>query len=352
MYNNKHLSPLRLQNPLSASLDKVTIWATNFDVSPLSNLQIQPRPFTLSEGQPEYENPLFTMSDGNEVYGSKAYFNSDRLNVTIERKNGDQWLGVSFNPNKFSHYYEATTDKAQRRAQISSVRNDLEEIGLSFDYEGSRLSRVDLMKQQQLPDPLSLHHPVLSSLSAKRQTSRVHHDTFRFGNKSHQSEVYDKSLEAKIPNLPNLTRFEIRALNGRSVNRLFGLSTISDLMEADTEELTSRYNEHLKSSIFHAHTLPDETLASEIKLMEFYISQSQRGGVSNYLQNRGAIEVFKRFGSVDAIASALVEVGLSRQKAHQWKTKLSRLHSEAIAYQKRAQSETARLYDNLYSFAV
>ena len=351
MYNNSHLSPLRLQTSL-ASVDKVSVFTSDFRVSPRASLDVQPRPFSLSQEEPEHDNPLFIDTEGRPVFGKKAYQNTDRFNLDIQTRAGSPYLTLSFNPNKFAHYYEGTTDTAQMRAQISSVRHDIDQAGVHLDFDSLRLHRLDLMKQRQLSDPLSVHHSVLSTFSAKRQLSRAYLDTFLIGNKQHQTAIYDKAIESKVPNKPNLVRCEIRALRSRSVSGLFGVDTLSDLMQSDTETLTEAYNQHLRRNVFTNHTAPNETLASETRILEYYLETSPRNGVNLYLRNRGIEHVFRTFGSVEALFASLVNIGLSRQKAHEWRRKLSQSYSEHIAFAKRAESETARLYDNLFAFAM
>lgn len=351
MYNNSHSEPLRFQNTLG-SIDKVSLWTSNFQVKPEATLTIQPRAFSLSNGPSETENPLFVDTDGRPIYGQKAFANSDRYNLTVERLEGSEFLSLSFNPNKFSHYYQGTTDTDQMRAQISSVGHELSENGIVLDFEGLKVKRLDLMKQRQLAEPLSSHRAVLSSLSAKRQTTRAYLDTFLIGNQQHQTTFYDKGVEAKIPNLPNLIRCEVRALRARTVQRIYGIQTVSDLLKTDLETLTEGYNRHLKGVIFSTHANPSENLASEIQKLEYYLQTYERSGVNHYLRNAGIEQVMRRFGSLETLADTLKNLGLSPQKANGWKRKLSITYSEAIAFAKRSESETARLYDNLYSFAV
>lgn len=351
MYNNSHLERKELQNVLG-SVDKVSLWTSNFQVKPEAILTIQPRAFSLSDGPSETENPLFIDTDGRPVFGQKAFANSGRYNLTVERLEGSEFLSLSFNPNKFDHYYKPTTSTSKMRAQISSVADELSENGIVLDFEGMKVKRFDLMKQRQLEDPLSSHRAVLSSLSAKRQTTRAYLDTFLIGNQQHQTTFYDKGVEAKIPNLPNLIRCEVRALRARTVSRIYGIQTVSDLMKTDLETLTEGYNQHLKASIFTYHTAPNENLAPEIQKIEYYLQTYSQSGVSQYLRNAGIEQVMNKFGSVEALADTLQSLGLSRQKANDWKRKLSITYSEAIAFSKRSESETARLYDNLYSFAI
>lgn len=350
MYNNSTLSPLRLQTPL-ASIDKVSLFTPSFQVQNRSNLTVQPHSFSLSEGLKDHF-PLFTDTSGEPVHGKKAFANTEQMNVTIERRAGSEFLTVSFNPNKLSHYYEPTTDTTQMRAQICLVEAELSKLGVLVDYEAMRLFRLDLMKQRQFTQSLSTHHGVLMSLSAKRQASRAYLDTFLIGNKQHQTTFYDKAVEAKIPNVSNLIRCEVRALRSNSVNRIFSVNTLKDLFSTDLEALTDRYNTHLRESIFQHRREPNEALSSEIKKLEYYLQQSPRAGVNLYLRSVGIEQVVNRFGSIEAFTDTLVNLDLSRQKAHEWKRKLAVSHSEAIQFSNRAKSETARLFDNLYSFAV
>jgi hypothetical protein len=354
MYNNRHLSPLRLQTTNHASVDKVHIWTDNFAVSPHSDLDIQPHNLNLSElssGQ-EYRAPLFTLTDGTEIQAHKAYKNTDSFNLTIQRQSGSSYLTISFNPNKLNHYYEPLTDRTLREAQILAVRDSIYSLGIDFDFEGSKLPRVDLMKQRQFPDELINYHQVLQSISAKRQSGRAFNDTYIIGNQSHQTVIYDKSVEAKIPDKSNLIRCEIKALKGRSVQNLFNLRSVSDLIQADEDYLTEVYNQHLRDRVFVTYSPSIQQISTELKTLEYFMEKDSRNGVNNYLKHKSILEVVSIFGSIEAFTKHLHEMGLSRQVAHRWKSKLISMTRESIALKDRANSEMAQLYDNIYSFAV
>jgi hypothetical protein len=354
MYNNRHLSPLRLQTTNHASVDKVHIWTDKFTVSPYSDLDIQPHIQNLSEpsGKQKTE-PLFTLTDSTDIMAHKAYKNTDSYNLSIQRQSGNRpYLTISFNPNKLHHYYEPLTDKALREAQILAVRDSIYSLGIDFDYEGSKLTRVDLMKQKQFPDELSNYHQVLQSISAKRQSARAFNDTYIIGNQSHQTVIYDKSIEAKIPNKPNLIRCEIKALKGRSVQNLFKLHSVSDLIKSDEDYLTDIYNYHLRDKVFVTYSPSTHQISTELKTLEYFIEKDSRNGVNSYLKHKSILEVVSIFGSIDSFVKHIHEMGLSRQVAYRWKSKLIVCLQESIAIKDRAESRMAELYDNIYSFAV
>jgi hypothetical protein len=355
MYNNRHLSPLGLQPNNLASVDKVQLWTDNFLIDPKSDIDIQPHILNLSDsqlGQKEYQSPLLTLSDGTDIHASKAYKNTDSFNLSIQRKSGRAYLTVSFNPNKLSHYYKPLTDYTLRNTHICSVRDSIHSMGIDFDFEGSKLTRLDLAKDKQFPKALSNYHPILQSVSAKRQSGRAYFDTYTIGNQSHQTVIYDKSLESKIPNMSNLIRCEVRALKGRSVSNFMGMKSVSDLMESDSDTLTSIYNKHLRDRVFVTYSPDKHEIETELKLLQYFMEKSSQNWVSNYLQHSGVFLIIEKFGSIESFVTHLQDLGLSRQKSHRWKHKLIIKIRESLSIQNRAKSEIASLYDHIYSFAV
>lgn len=352
MYNNSHSSTKGLQSE-HASCDKLVLWTSSFDIRPNAKLNVQPYSIDLSKDQDEEQFPLLHDTDGRPIFGLKAYNNNDAYQLSIGRANGSPLLNLQFNPNKVGptgHYYKGTHDTSQRNAQISFVNDELLRNGIHVDFEGLRLKRADFARDRQLSDPLSAYRSIFAGLSAKRAMTRNYYDTYIIGNGSYQVCAYDKGVESKIPNMVNFGRMEFRATRGRTCDALFGIKTLADVLRTDVETFTDRYKQNLKDKIFSNHLTPNENLAPEIQKICYYIDKYGQSGFGRYMQNSGIPHVMNQFGSVEAVTDVLLQ-HYSRQAVHKWKKKLSTSYAEHIAYSELAESETARLYNDLYAYA-
>jgi hypothetical protein len=353
MYNNSHSSTKGLQS-VQASCDKLVLWTSNFEIEPKAKLTLNLHSVDLSTDEPKERFPLYHDTDGRPIYGQKAFSNNDFYQLDIETVNGSPLLNLQFNPNKVGqsgHYYQPTTDTAQRNAQIRLVNDAMQKDGIHFDFENARVKRGDFAKDRFLPDPLSAHGVVFQSLSAKRGMNRKYLDTYYLGNKQWQNATYDKGLQLNIPGVVNLTRNEMKALRGRTCQSIYGITTLADVLKTDVETFTERYNEALIDKIFHNRSASGHTNTSEIVKLSYYIDKHGQSGFGRYLQNTGIPQAINSFGSLEAMLDVIGQFH-SRQTVHKWRKKLIDNYAEHIHFCERAESETARLYDNLYSFAI
>ena len=328
-----------------ASVDTIKLSSSEFDVSSSSDIQILPHLVNLN-GETEERTALFQDSAGREHYGQKAFINEDNYNVTI--KNG--YLFIQLNANKLSHPYELQTDREKREAEIRSVTNAIKESGIECDFDEMNVSRLDLCKQKQMEHSLMTYHSVFSALSAKRQISRVHGDTFLFMNKSRGTQFYDKSIEAEIPNMKNLIRGELQLKNGKTVQRHTPIKTLSHLLQTDTEEITDIYNRQLRDTLFSGTTEPD--VASEIEILRSLQRAYPRYFVDRYLQLVGIPELIRKYKSVDAFCDVLENFGLDRTTIYRRKKKLSQHFKEYTLLREQAEEQSKRLFAHIYSFAA
>lgn len=318
----------------------------------------------MSEGPPAGETPLFVTNDGEPAYGSKAVYNDKRVNVTIKTATyghqvGLPHLSVYFNPNKFAHPYEPTTDTAQMRAQISSVNDDLLRIGIRADFENMGIDRFDLMRQADFEFPYRDHVPILQTLTGRRVRRTTNEYSYTLENTQRETQYYDKGHEQKLENRPNFIRGEVRAMKNRAVNRYFGLDTVSDLLRTNIDDLHEAYKTQLRETVFTRHVDPNQIIDTHslIELsdrkMEYFISKFGNSGVSRWIWTNDAVAIVETYGSISAWADRLHHIhGLSRQTASKWRKKMDEAFALERAWQNRDKSKSARLYDNLYSFAI
>jgi hypothetical protein len=348
-----------------ASVDKVVFSTTDFDVVGGGMFRLHPKAYRISDGPPEEQFPLFVNTDGEPFYGKMAEYNENpRFGVAIKTDRVGPSIGlprlhVSFNPNKFAHPFEGTTDTAQMRAQISSVEADLLEMGIRLDYGDASICRFDLMRQADFEFPYSDHVPILKTFTGRRVKSGTNDTSYTLENTQRETQWYDKGIEQNLENRPNLMRCEARALKSESVERLFGIRTISDLLKTDIETLNGRYKHHLETNVFPRHVdakpIADSPTQIEFadRMLEYFMATHGNSGVSHWIRTSDAISIVETYGSISAWADRLHTVhGLSRQNAHAWKRKMETAYAHHRAFMDRIASKSARLYDNLYSFAI
>jgi hypothetical protein len=318
----------------------------------------------MSDGVPTEQSPLFITNDGEPAYGVKAIFNDQRIQVTIKtatygHKVGLPHLSVYFNPNKFAHPYEGTTSTSEMRSQILSVNDDLERIGIRADFENMGIDRFDLMRQNEFQDPFHDHMPILQTLTGRRVRKTTNEHSYTLENTQRQAQFYDKGREQGLEDRPNFMRCELRSLENRSVNRVFEIDTVSDLLKTNLDNLHEAYKTHLRESVFTRHTNPNQIIDTQNAIemsnrkLEYFIATYGNSGVSRFLWTMDAVAIVEIYGSVGLFCEYLKTVGgVSRQASSQWKKKMETALSQHRAFLNRHESKTARLYDNLYSFAI
>lgn len=342
---NKRYSLQAVQQDKLAAPDTIKLTLQEFDVSKDAQLSILPHVTDMS-GATEERAPLFQDSSGREHVGQKAYLNSDNYQLTI--KNG--YCFVQFNANKLSHYYQLDTDRQHREAQILAMTHDIEQAGISADWSSAKLSRLDICKQKQLSHSLMTYHTVFAALSAKRQLSKVHGDTFLFMNKSRGTQFYDKSVESEIPDMSNLIRAELQLKNARAVQSHTPLCTLSDLLAMETEEITSVYNRQLQDTLFSKTS--DSDVAEDIQLLSILQQQYPRYFIDKYLQLIGIPELVRKFGSIDAFADVLETLGAERTTVWRRKKKIAQHYKEYQLLRERVEKSNKKLFTEIYSFAA
>lgn len=346
MYNNSHSPTLSVAN--HASIDKITLSTTEFDILNSCPISIQPHLFTLSGDSDSHSSPLFKSSSGHYVFGKKAFLNESDFNLDINNDNGASYLRVSFNPNKLFHPYLPCSFE-QALDSVEQISGRLQENGVFLDIDRSNIIRLDLMKQRYLSDPLSSHHLVLGSLRAKRQHSRTFIDTYVVGNTQHETAFYDKSNESNL-DTPNLIRCEIRAKRKKPVAKIFGIETIKDLMSSNGNELTQRYNSHLYANVFVGASNETE-LQTQKDILFWSVNKYGQNGVQKFFQLVGIHEALKIFGSLDGIKNVLKEVGLSKRGIERWTKNISTMHRDYLSVLDYSLNDHSRLLSNIYSFA-
>lgn len=287
-----------------AMLDTIKIYNQDFRVSDGANLTIQPNTIDYSTGDIQ-EIILFKDSKNQPVYGSKAYINNDRFNLTIKGMpkggvncfiqlsvpkacNGDNYYPVSHNETK---------------QVFSELQKELTLLGIGLNVSDSKLSRVDSFKNVSDGEMFSTYSPVLSLLKAKRQLRRDYGTTFTWQNTRREICAYDKNFEVQSRGLSlagypaNNIRFEYRLKNSDVCLTEYGFNTVYQL-ENNLDAVRDTYKTALEKHLFCLDVQDIEIITGnelEKILTQYKETQGMRW-LNIFLRDYGAYSVSKMAG--------------------------------------------------------
>jgi hypothetical protein len=335
---------------MRATVDKLSFHTPSFSVAKGAQLIIKPQPTYLNGNTCNRNGYLFTDAYKQPQYGQKAYLNiPERVNLTISNFKGTPYCSVTINPNKLYHSYKAVDSFDMTISAIESINYDLKQYGIEVDFSTSSINRLDLMKQQHLPDSLMAHHSIFESMAAKWQKRRTFNQTYIFGNNQHQTNFYDKSDQLKLDK-KNLVRCEIRASKKSSVSAVFGIKNLYDLFEISESHLNKAYNTHLTNKVF-GDIYSNHNFSSIYEVMKYYVGQYGQSGVQKCLMAFGVLHLQSEFNFDRIIGDVILNSGSSTSSAKRWGTKSKEMHRELSSIMDSATSDHARLFQNILSFA-
>lgn len=349
LYNNTELRSLSEPN-MYATVDKIRLKTTSFEVSKKAQLTIQPVTVNLN-GESNHRNSyLFTDAYGKPQYGQKAYLNvPERVNLSISNFKGTPQCSISINPNKLHHKYKAVDSFDMTLSGVESIQYELKEYGIEFDLASSLIIRLDMMKQKQLSDSLMAHHLVLSSMAGKWQKRWSYNQTYVFGNDQHETMFYDKGEESKLA-VENFIRCEIRALKAKSVRAIYGLKTYSDLLNTDSLHLNNAYNKHLIDRVI-GEMNPKHSYCSIIDIIQFYVNHYGQSGIQKFLIAFGMLFIREELHSDKILYDAILNSGSHPSSAKRWVCKFRKMLRQLSSIMDGRVWDQSRLYNNILSFA-
>jgi hypothetical protein len=283
-------------------IDKIALTTKEFSVKHTDLLVTKT---TTGQGS----QPAFLYKDkaGNEVWGNNSYHNTERMNMSIS----GYGMQVLVNPSKLFHPYELLTDVGKLQEVKSIIEQELQEVGVKADIEGAKMFRLDLAKQATMKQPVLMYAEAFRTVKAKRLTGRTYPNGFYFSNKGSELCFYDKGLEAKILGLHNFMRGEARFKKGEIVQKQTGLVTFSDLLRADADYLTNKYNNYLQDRVFKPANRPKQGILDfneEGQFIQYLKAQYPRGWFKMWLLMGGIEQKVLGLGGLEGVRELLAKV--------------------------------------------
>lgn len=276
-------------------LDTLKIHTKEFTVKDRARVSVQPGILDYETGE-QREYPLFKDDLGRDVYGSKAYVNTEIYNLTIQPMGAgvELFLQTSLPKTIKDDNYTPLTNSETVQA-IGLIGKDLKSRGVGLNLDACELSRVDLFKNVIGDNNFLSYSPLFALLQSKRQNKRDYGTTFTWSNTQREICAYDKLTEmqsrgVKVGGYPqNTIRFEYRLKNSRVCERELGFSTVKKLVN-NLDNLQKKYRDALSKSIFSLRVDDVNILASQDLQysMQFYASEYGDTWLSRFLRDSGA----------------------------------------------------------------
>ena len=294
-------------------------------ILPLSEIKsknkfiIQPAQFSLDTGEVFGEFPLFIDTKGNKISGARAYYNDEKINVTIfpgysfdelqeitkqpefdfEKDFSETWQGhimvqVSI-PKFFTGSNVKSISKVETMYALSEVQQYLfDVVGLETDIFKSNVSRIDTFVNLETDFNFKTYNNILSALNLKRKKKFEYAGTtFLYKNGSGQVCIYDKIEEQKNQGIKidlnlNLMRIELRFLKSSKFKYEFGFKDLKTMLDF-YEKIKEKYIKKINEDVFRydMKELDEKLRISEIsvdKLLKFFDSENKRYSFSNFLK--------------------------------------------------------------------
>ncbi len=255
-------------------IDTLRISLNETHITDSADLTVIPGSVEFSTGL-QSESELFVTDSGKIITGKKAYLNTDLYNLTIlpkhtvssdfELNRAIKYINnrtgftdhliikenVNFRSNsriylqtslpKVNNYIKGSGDynlnpvaATEIPGLIKFIYKDLTARGITTDFDGSEISRLDIFNNIQTDLSYNEYSPIFNQLEFSRKRNiNFGGETFLYYNKSGELCVYDKTKEMELKNVKapdNIMRFEYRNLNKRSYFNRYKTSSLQSIL--------------------------------------------------------------------------------------------------------------------------
>lgn len=288
-------------------LDTLKLCLEDWEIKQGAELLIQPSPVNYATGELTSHFPLWRNSKGEMEMGSKAYLNTQNLNLDIKpfsNGRGGIQCFVKFSIPKIhngENYY--SVGKEGTLAVLKKVEGELKEAGIKTNIEEASLSRIDTFQNVITEEPFYSYSPLFSLLQANRKMRRDYGTTFLWSNTQQELCIYDKLTEMEnrkieTSSYPAQTmRFEWRLLNKKKIETVMGFSKVREL-PAQWGELKEKHREIWQKDIFKMEVEEVEILASkQVRLLlEHFRNENERNYIGELFDFYGAYTLARDYG--------------------------------------------------------
>jgi hypothetical protein len=184
---------------------------------------------------------LLYATDGLEVTGAKAYYNSENFNLSIlpHRDGGSSLVLVHFSGAAYNDTNLLPMDADQTLEAARAVQDELDFLGCDFEVEKAKITRMDIARNVKLSHPVACYAPAFSALNCRKRVDKMDFGGtgFLVGNKGWEIGFYDKGAEMHEKGIElaacpeNTLRPEVRYKKSQTVREATGVETLADLKQ-------------------------------------------------------------------------------------------------------------------------
>jgi hypothetical protein len=337
-------------------LDTIKLNVPEYTISDSSQLQVQPSTILAGTGEKLNENQLFRTSSGKWFYGSKAYLNTDRFNLTIKPfsfAGGGTACFLQFSVPKVhngDNYYSVGEQGTE--AVFNLVEKLLQEKGFSCSLREAQFSRIDTFKNIEPSEPFETYSALFSLLNARRAVKRSYGTTFLVSNTLQEFCIYDKLKERELhkldnSGLPETMRFEHRLLKKQKISSVLGFTQVADLFKGGYLEIRNKQKQSWKESLFRFEVEEVVQLGSLqlAQTMLNFRSARGRNWFGYFLRSYGAFYL-AQYAGVEVVELALQNFEPDRMKVYRARKMLEECERELLMF--REEENTKKTYAVLY----
>ena len=318
-------------------IDTLKILLADSIISSKNKFIVMPSPIELNTGLLINDWFLFIDSQKKQYYGQKAYYNDEKIQVTILNKYAlisekDKDLTLDKNDNdegntkiilqlSLPKFFNGNNFKATNlydlKKNLLKIQKYLTTIGLYTNILDANLSRLDTFLNIPVKHSFKSYNSILSNLRLSRlKNFEYAGTTFLYRNTQHQICIYDKIKELENQNINldikgNFVRIENRLLKKRKIMDSIGYYKVKDLQDR-LSEIKDNYENTINDKIFSVNAnvknnlsgIKDQRILTK-ENVESYLLQLKNSQGRNftdsfiknvgllYLQNNDKLNIFK-----------------------------------------------------------
>jgi len=302
---------------MRAGIDKISVHTSDYQIDNLYNTGLfQDRgKIDLSTGESGQDVTLFDRA-GNELTGAKFFANHEDGVYSININS--RGVQVLYNPSKFHHQYNLTSDPEQLLEAWQFIEADLNERGIKSNWHTANVTRLDLAKNTTLNNPCMWYDPLWKLLEVKRtKNPKQYPDGYASHNNSSGVNFYNKGREANAPELgDNTLRGEYQFKKRNSVRTGTGLIIHDHVIRAGEGYINDVFKNTIQDRVFRLKQADNQLLipfTDTEALFHQYVQTSKRTAVKKLVGVLGTTALLDQIGGVKGFRLMLQRAGYSRQ---------------------------------------
>lgn len=340
-------------------LDTVKLFIQDYDIATDCSLEVQPAKFNAGTGEVLNEHELFRTVSGKAFQGSKAFLNTEKLNLDLKpysfAENGIAcFLHFSVPKVHYGDNYYSVGEQGTE-AVFNQVEHELREAGFYCNLQKADFSRIDTFKNIEPEEPFETYSALFQLLNARKGVKRDYGTSFLVGNTQQEFIVYDKLEEMRrqkhdISEFPETMRFEHRLLNKTKIENVLGFTQVADLFKGGYAVIRDKRKESWRESLFKYSVEEVVQLGSQelAETMSYFEKTHGRNWFGYFLRSYGAFYL-AQYAGVEVVQKALEYFEPDRMKVYRARKTLEEAERELLFYKQEQNSKKtyAVLYEEL-----